>query len=132
MKSPLLLHFLIFAIAVADGVEVNFPCSCTDLGQEDCQLKAGCYWKDNKCDEGTLSSAPVPRPKSVYCSRFAAELCPKTRGCAWSEVDLRCTHFTTCHVFAFNTNENCQKASDLCITDGDRCVARGLCLLYKT
>lgn len=107
MNSPLLLYFLIFAIAVAEEVDVRAPCSCNDLSQVDCKLNAACSLKDNKCVEGNQTSGPVPMPKSIYCSRFAAELCPKTQGCAWSEKDLGCTHFTTCQVFAFETNEKC-------------------------
>lgn len=77
-----------------------------------------------KCDVSKL-----PLIRTGYCS-YLKEDCNKTIGCG--NYNGICVPFTGCTSIKQNTNEECQKYSELCITEGLKCVEKGVCEDYKT
>ncbi|CAD8160517.1 unnamed protein product [Paramecium pentaurelia] len=120
-----LLYTISFQGILSEKVEVKNKCKCSNiLTMEECNIH--CEWDldTKKCKDSSL-----PLIRTSYCS-FLQDKCNKTIGCA--NYNGICVPFAGCTAIKQNTNYECQKYSELCITDGLKCIEKGVCADYKT
>ncbi|CAK80939.1 unnamed protein product (macronuclear) [Paramecium tetraurelia] len=119
MLSKLLLLFLVILIS-CDTV-LDKACNCSQIQNEtDCK-RILCKYENGQCKE---------REQETYC-KLASTIaqCP-VRGCALYENV--CQAFAGCTAYLGKTFDACNKISDLCTSDGERCVPLSTCDTYLT
>ncbi|CAD8171440.1 unnamed protein product [Paramecium pentaurelia] len=126
MKFVLLLLYTIsFQGILSETVDEKNKCECSKIQTiEECNIN--CEWNKvaGECQKQTL-----PLIRTSYCS-YQKDKCNKTIGCA--NYNGICVPFTGCTAIKQNTNQECQQYSEICITDGSKCVEKSVCADYKT
>ncbi|CAD8071202.1 unnamed protein product [Paramecium primaurelia] len=126
MKFVLLLLYTIsFQGILSETVDEKNKCECSKIQTiEECNIN--CEWNQvaGECQKQTL-----PLIRTSYCS-YQKDKCNKTIGCA--NYNGICVPFTGCTAIKQNTNQECQQYSEICITDGSKCVEKTVCANYKT
>lgn len=80
-----------------------------------------------------LSNPSQPSIEKVvkYCDQFTiTKDCASSNPCEWNGT--YCTHFTGCTAYSYTLNDECEKVSTRCVTDGVHCVEKDACSTYKT
>ncbi|CAD8168519.1 unnamed protein product [Paramecium octaurelia] len=126
MKFVLLILYTIsFQGILGETVNEKNKCECSKLYTiEECNIN--CEWNQVA---GECSNQTLPLIRKSYCS-YQKDNCNKTIGCA--NYNGICVPFTGCTAIKQNTNYACQQYSEICITDGSKCVEKGVCANYKT
>ncbi|CAD8079171.1 unnamed protein product [Paramecium sonneborni] len=121
----LLLYSISFSGVQSERVDVKNKCICSKIQTiEECNID--CEWN---YVEGTCRDSNLPLLRTSYC-KYQNDNCNKKIGCA--NYQGICVPFTGCTAIKQNTNFECQKYSQLCITDGSKCVEKSICANYKT
>ncbi|CAD8203698.1 unnamed protein product [Paramecium pentaurelia] len=112
-----------------ETIRKSEPCTCTQmLTQVDCSKKKDCIWDKSKyqCIDYKIE---MNIQHAAYCNQYMnKENCSSVFQCSWDED--RCTHFTGCTAFFYDTHQKCQAISHRCISDGLHCVEIGDCQSY--
>ncbi|CAD8134052.1 unnamed protein product [Paramecium pentaurelia] len=107
---------------------ITLQCECVHIrDQENCKNSAKCNWNqmEERCIQATEFS--IETLVTTYCAQFAEEECIQDKKCAFYLG--KCIEFVSCEVFM---KEKCDQSSLQCISDGNKCISKGLCSDYLT
>ena len=119
MLSKIILLFLVIFIRCDTVLDIG--CKCSEIQNEtDCK-RIQCKYENGKCKD---------REQEMYCKLASTiEKCP-VLGCALYENI--CQTFAGCTAYLGKTFDVCNNISDLCTSDGERCVPLSTCDTYLT
>ncbi|CAD8086139.1 unnamed protein product [Paramecium sonneborni] len=120
MLSKLILLLLVILISCGDSV-LDKGCSCNEIKSENDCKRIQCKYENGECKDRELET---------YCKlESTIGKCP-VDGCALYENI--CQAFSGCTAYLGKNFDVCNKISDLCTSDGERCVALSTCDSYKS
>ncbi|CAD8133826.1 unnamed protein product [Paramecium octaurelia] len=106
----------------------SFLCECVHIIQKEaCDNSAKCFW--NQSEEKCLQAPDYSTQNLItsHCAQFAEEDCIQENSCAFYLG--KCIEFLSCENFM---QEKCDQSSLQCISDGNKCMQKGLCSDYLT
>ncbi|CAK70960.1 unnamed protein product (macronuclear) [Paramecium tetraurelia] len=107
---------------------ISFLCECVHIiHRESCENSTKCFW--NQSEERCLQASDFLNQNLItsHCAQFAEDDCIQEKRCAFYLG--KCIEFVRCENFM---QERCDQASLQCISDGNKCMQKGLCSDYLT